>query len=59
MNIKIKKNKKYLLKKLWGNYEVRMDYQLIDNGKLKKDIEEDNYDSNYELNVRNTEPNRI
>jgi hypothetical protein len=56
---KNKKNKKYLLKKLWGNYEVRMDYQLIDNGKLKKDIEEDNYDSNYELNVRNTEPNRI
>ena len=30
------KDKKYLLKKLWGSYKVQVDYQLIDNNKLNK-----------------------
>ena len=32
------KNKKYLLKKIWGSYHVQVDYQLIDNSKLNNDI---------------------
>ena len=32
------KNKKYLLRKMWGNYNVQVDYQLVDNEKLRKDI---------------------
>ena len=35
------KNKKYLLKKLWASYKVRVDYQLIDNNKLKNTISKD------------------
>ena len=34
------KNKKYLLKKLWGNYKVTVDYQLIDNSKLSKKLKD-------------------
>ena len=29
-----KKNKKFLLKKLWGSYNLTSDYQLVDNDKL-------------------------
>lgn len=29
-------NKKYLLKKIWGSYKVKVDYELIDNNKLSK-----------------------
>ena len=36
---KKEKNKKYLLRKIWGGYEVRVDYQLIDNSKLGKNNE--------------------
>ena len=36
------KNKKYLLKKLWGNYQVTVDYQLIDNNKLSKRLKDIN-----------------
>lgn len=30
------KNRKYLIKKLWGSYGVKVDYELIDNNKLSK-----------------------
>ena len=33
--IKKEKNRKFLLKKLWGSYQVQVDYQLIDNKKLR------------------------
>lgn len=33
---KKEKDKKFLLKKLWASYKVRVDYQLIDNTKLDK-----------------------
>ena len=33
-----KRNKKFLLKKLWGSYDFRMEYLLIDNKKLNNDI---------------------
>ena len=33
---KKEKDKKYLLKKIWSSYKVQVDYQLIDNDKLKK-----------------------
>ena len=38
---KKEKDKKYLLKKLWASYRVRVDYQLIDNNKLSKTILKD------------------
>ena len=31
-----KKNKKYLLKKLWANYGVTVNYKLVNNKKLGK-----------------------
>ena len=40
--IKKEKNKKYLLKKLWGNYEVTVDYKLVDNNKLSKRLKDIN-----------------
>ena len=30
------KDKKYLLKKLWGSYKVKVDYDLVDNNVLNK-----------------------
>ena len=30
------KDKKYLLKKLWGSYKVKVDYDLVDNNILNK-----------------------
>ena len=33
-----KKDKKLLLKKIWGSYKVKLDYELIDNSKLNNDI---------------------
>ncbi len=33
---KLKKSKKFLLKKLWGSYNISSDYQLIDNNKLNE-----------------------
>ena len=33
-----KKNKKMLLKKIWGSYKVKLEYELIDNSKLNNDI---------------------
>ena len=33
-----KNNKKLLLKKIWGSYSVKLDYELIDNSKLNNDI---------------------
>ena len=33
---KRKKNKKYLLKKLWANYGVTVNYKLVNNKKLGK-----------------------
>ena len=35
------KDKKYLLKKIWCSYRVRVDYQLVDNKKLSKTILKD------------------
>ena len=35
------KSKKYMLRKLWGGYGVRVDYQLIDNSKLRTNISDD------------------
>ena len=54
-----RRNKKFLLKKLWGSYNVRMDYQLIDNKKLNNDILK-NKDKNENDNVPYfTEPNQL
>ena len=36
------KNKKFLLKKLWGSYDVKADYQLVDNNKLRNTHSIDN-----------------
>lgn len=33
-----KKDKKLLLKKIWGSYKVKLEYELIDNSKLNNDI---------------------
>ena len=35
------KSKQYLLKKIWGQYGVRVDYQLIDNSKLRTNLSND------------------
>lgn len=35
------KNRKFLLKKLWGSYHVQTEYQLIDNSKLRNTISND------------------
>ena len=35
---KKERSKKFMLKKLWGSYGVRVDYQLVDNDKLKSTI---------------------
>ena len=35
------KNRKFLIKKLWGSYGVKVDYELIDNNKLSKTILKD------------------
>ena len=40
--IKKEKNRKFLLKKLWGSYHVQVDYQLIDNKKLRSTITNEN-----------------
>ena len=40
--IKKEKNRKFLLKKLWGSYKVPMEYQLIDNNKLRNTISTEN-----------------
>ena len=44
-----KKNKKLLLKKLWGSYKVKLDYELIDNSKLNNDVLKNN--NNHEIKV--------
>ncbi len=36
------KDKKFLLKKIWGSYDVKADYQLIDNNKLRNTHSIDN-----------------
>ena len=53
-----KKNKKFLLKKLWGSYNVRMEYLLVDNRKLNNDIlkNKDKIENDYKQNL--TEPNQ-
>ena len=33
-----KNNKKYLLQKLWTSYDVKQEYQLVDNNKLNDDV---------------------
>ena len=38
---KKERSKKFMLKKLWGSYGVRVDYQLVDNNKLKSTILKD------------------
>lgn len=38
---KKEKDKKFLLKKIWGSYKVRVDYELIDNNKLSKTVLKD------------------
>ncbi len=38
---KKERSKKFLLRKLWGSYGVRVDYQLVDNDKLKSTILKD------------------
>ena len=38
---KKERSKKFMLKKLWGSYGVRVDYQLVDNDKLKSTILKD------------------
>ena len=38
---KKERSKKFLLRKLWGSYGVRVDYQLVDNNKLKSTILKD------------------
>ena len=38
---KKEKNRMYSLKKLWSSYKVRLDYQLVDNNKLNKEILKD------------------
>jgi len=40
--IKKEKNRKFLLKKLWGSYHVQADYQLIDNKKLRNTLTTEN-----------------
>ena len=52
-----KKNKKMLLKKLWGSYKVKVDYELIDNSKLNNDILKNNK-NDYERIVNYTETNK-
>jgi hypothetical protein len=41
-HINKKNSKKYLLKKLWGSYDVKADYQLVDNNKLRNTHSIDN-----------------
>ena len=38
---KKEKNRKYLIKKLWTSYGVKVDYELVDNSKLSKTILKD------------------
>ena len=47
-----KNNKKFRLKKLWGSYDFRVEYQLIDNSKLNNDIllKEKNLNNNIDSN---------
>ena len=52
-----KRNKKFLLKKLWGSYNFRMEYLLIDNNKLNNDILKNNKEDKKEHYVM-TEPNK-
>jgi hypothetical protein len=52
-----KKNKKMLLKKLWGSYKVKLDYELIDNSKLNTDMLKNNK-NDYEPIVNYTESNK-
>ena len=46
-----------LLKKLWGSYKVKVDYELIDNSKLNNDILKNNK-NDYERIVNYTETNK-
>ena len=53
-----KRDKKFLLKKLWGSYNVRMDYLLIDNKKLNNDVLKKNNENEPEYKGNNTEQNK-
>ena len=54
-----RRNKKFLLKKLWGSYNVRMDYQLIDNKKLNNDILKNKDKNENDNEPYFTEPNHL
>ena len=53
-----KRDKKFLLKKLWGSYNVRMEYLLVDNNKLNNDYIKNNDEDGYEYKVNYTEQNK-
>ena len=52
------RDKKFLLKKIWGSYNVRLEYILIDNNKLKKEIGKNNNGSESKYVPNYTEPNK-
>ena len=52
-----KRDKKFLLKKLWGSYNVRMEYLLIDNNKLNNDVLKNNDEDKPKYKAIHTEPN--
>ena len=52
-----KRDKKFLLKKLWGSYNFRMEYLLVDNSKLNNDTLKANDKDNSRYKPNYTEPN--
>ena len=54
-----KRDKKFLLKKLWGSYNVRMEYLLVDNNKLNNENSHENKNKVYKYTPVYTEPNKV